>query len=165
MIDLSNVSIPEVTIDNLVELYNIESGLIQRKVNQILTIRSISITFLVGVTTLSGLVQQTNTSGDILLLLVLLFLPFYLLESVYDSHLIPMHNREILMKSEIARAISVSNYDHALSEAYSTNGVDVYDFSNHSPLYYALTRKIRIIYYLVIVLIYILIAMFVSNFI
>ncbi|AKA47895.1 hypothetical protein IX51_00990 [uncultured archaeon] len=153
----------KVPISTFIELYKIESGLIQRKVNQILTIRSISVTFLVGILTLIGVLGQTSISMGVAYALILLFIPFYLLESVYDSHLIPMHNRELLLKEEIAKMLNSIYPGNTISDAYKTSGVSLFDLSLHWPLFYALTRKIRIVYYAIIVIIYVLVVTLITS--
>ena len=161
--DLENNSEAFSEMNAILKLYEIESNLIQKKTGQILAIRSLSISFMVGVSTVLGFIGNSREAFTALLLLSVIFVPFYLLEAVYDSYLIPIHNREILLKNEIARILSGGNLSSAVVKAYYTDITEVFDLSKHSALMYALSRRIRVVYYVGITLVYLVIILVLNN--
>lgn len=154
---------PEGHFDEILKLYEVESNLIQKKTSQILTIRSLAATLLVAVSSVIGVFGFEKSTIIGLYLLALLFIPFYLLESTYDSHLIPIHNRDLLLKSEIAKKFSQDSSRSELASSYKVDVQGVFDLDKHGALRYALTRRMRLVYYFSIVLVYLILVSLLGN--
>jgi hypothetical protein len=91
----------DVALADLVNLYKVEAGLIQQKLNQILSIRSLAITVLAAAAVGSRIYPHQG-----LVLVVLALIPFYLLDFVYDAYLIPIVERETELRSCITKWLS-----------------------------------------------------------
>ena len=99
-------------LPELVQLYEVESNLVQVKLGQILAIRSLAVSLLAAV--LVGALAYPHR-GIVLLLVVLI--PFYVLEATYDAYLLPMVVRETVLRGEIADILKDTGKE-MLAEAY-----------------------------------------------
>ena len=150
------------SFDNIITLYNIESGLIQQKATHILAIRSIALTFLMLMAPYLAVVVKSAFLVSIVVL-VPGILAFYLLESVYDSYLIANSDREAGLRKLISSRLSEKSNYSEVSRLYSL-GTDSTDRSNgHGLLFRALTRPIRITYYLLLFIAYVLVVALLSG--
>src|SRR6266581_2382523 len=96
----------------LVQLYEIESSLVQVKIGHILAIRSLAVSVLAAV--LAGTLAYPH-KGIVLILGVLI--PFYLLEATYDAYLLPIVARETVLRGEVAGFLKNTGKE-TLAEAY-----------------------------------------------
>jgi hypothetical protein len=150
------------SLDNIIALYNIESGLIQQKATHILAIRSIALTFLMLMAPYLAVVVKSAFLVSIVVL-VPGILAFYLLESVYDSYLIANSDREAALRKLISSRLSEKNGCSEVSRLYVL-GTDSSERSwGNGLLLRALARPIRMTYYALLFIAYVLVVALLSG--
>lgn len=135
-----------VTLADLVNLYEVEAGLIQQKLNQILTIRSLAITVLAAAAVGARVYPHQE-----LVLLALALVPFYLLDVVYDAYLIPIVGRETNLRSRIAGQLSEDKDCQELARAYSSSVEHRVTPKSWSSFLRAALEPTRVVFYLALV--------------
>ena len=145
-------SIPhDVALADLVNLYQVEAGLIQQKLNQILTIRSLAITVLAAAAVGARVYPHQG-----LVLLVLALIPFYLLDFVYDAYLIPIVDRETELRNHIARHLSDSSDGQLLARAFASSVEHRVTPKSWCPFLRAALELTRVLFYVVLVVAFLL---------
>lgn len=134
------------TID-LVQLYGIEAGLVQEKLNHILAIRSLAFTLMAAIIGASIIFS----SNDIFVL-VLILLPFYVLESSYDGYLIQIVRRETVLRNDIANSLDEMGKGD-LAIVYRSSYYHRKTPETWSPFRRALLEPLRVGFYSSIVII------------
>jgi len=125
-------------IQNLITLYNVEANLVQEKINHILTIRTIAFSLLVGIVGASVIYSSTD-----LLILVLILIPFYVLEAVYDAYKVRIVEREVAIRDAISEYYKSTGYLEIASK-YEQNIDYGVTPKSWTPLRRALLEPVRI---------------------
>jgi hypothetical protein len=132
---------------DLIQLYGIEAGLVQEKLNHILAIRSLAFTIMAAIIGASIIFSSNN-----LFVLILIMIPFYVLESSYDGYLICIIERETTLRYEIAKSFDAVGLGD-LANKYRTNYNHRCTPKGWSPFKRALVEPLRVGFYSAIVLI------------
>lgn len=133
--------------NDLIQLYGIEAGLVQEKLNHILAIRSLAFTLMAAIIGASIIFS----SNDIFIL-ILILIPFYILESSYDGYLIQIVRRETALRSEIANSLDEMGKGD-LADVYKNSYYHRKTPETWSPFRRALLEPLRVGFYSSIVVI------------
>lgn len=135
-------------LERLTALYDTEANLVQQKATHILSIRSLALVLFGAVSASS--IAYPNRGFE---LLALALLPIYYLDAVYDAYLIPIVEREVALRGEIAARLERVGVGGPVISAYRRE-MDHRRAPRHwSPLGRALAETTRVAFYGALILI------------